>query len=66
MKFIPLIFLLGFSSNLHSQVIWSIGEKDNNINEFALAPDNYKDYAAKDFGYEDNRFIIGQSNPSKD
>lgn len=46
--------------------LWSIGEDDGSAKEFALAPDRYKDYLIKDFGYEDRYFLVGYSNIEND
>lgn len=45
--------------------IWTIGENDNRADGFALAPDDYKDYLANDFGYEDRYFLIGHSDAAQ-
>jgi predicted alpha-1,2-mannosidase len=49
-----------------NQVIWQIGESDNSASEFALAPDDYQQYIASDFGWEDKFFLIGTSDVKKD
>lgn len=46
--------------------IWSIGIKDNSANEFALAPDGFRDFLSRDFGYEDKYYLIGKSELSSD
>lgn len=46
--------------------IWTIGENDNRADGFTLAPNQYKDYLAHDFGYEDRYFLIGHSDVAKD
>lgn len=43
------------------EVIWQIGEADNSSAEFALAPNDYKRFLEKDFGWEDKFFLIGSS-----
>lgn len=43
------------------QTIWNIGSADNLTTGLALAPDNYKQFLARDFGYEDRYFLIGKS-----
>ncbi|MCG2587923.1 GH92 family glycosyl hydrolase [Rhodohalobacter sulfatireducens] len=50
----------------HHEVIWSIGEKDNLADEFALAPDGFEDFKYEDFGYEDNFFAIGFHDEKED
>ncbi len=67
--FFILIFL--FSGLLEScktenKVIWQIGNTDNKDSEFALAPDEYKRFLEKDFGWEDRYFLVGQSDVKKD
>lgn len=47
-------------------IVWNLGENDNNANEFALGPDQYKKFLEKDFGYEDRFFLVGKSDISKD
>ena len=37
--------------------VWSIGRLDGSPNEFALAPSGFRDFLAKDFGYEDKYYI---------
>lgn len=48
------------------KTIWKIGEADNAPAGMALAPDQYKRFLEKDFGYEDNFFLIGRSDAKKD
>ena len=43
------------------KTIWKIGEADNSPSGMAMAPDGYKRFLEKDFGYEDNFFLIGRS-----
>lgn len=43
------------------QTVWQIGAADNSTSGFALAPGNYKQFLANDFGYEDRFFLIGRS-----
>ena len=47
-------------------IIWKIGKADNSASELALGPSSYKDFLAKDFGYEDRYFLIGNSKEDKD
>jgi putative alpha-1,2-mannosidase len=42
-----------------SHVIWSLGEKNESANEFALYPDDFERFKYEDFGYEDKFFAIG-------
>jgi len=69
-KILILIALSGFiffsSCKTENRVIWQIGEADNNSGEFALAPNNYKQFLQNDFGWEDRYFLIGKSNPKTD
>ncbi|MGV8963716.1 MAG: GH92 family glycosyl hydrolase [Candidatus Saccharimonadaceae bacterium] len=45
--------------------IWQIGVKDKSANEFALAPDKYKDFLKHDFGWEDQFYIVGLSSTAE-
>ncbi|MEO6283123.1 MAG: GH92 family glycosyl hydrolase [Dyadobacter sp.] len=47
------------------KTIWKIGEADNSASGMALAPDQFKRFLEKDFGYEDNFFLIGHANSKK-
>jgi len=62
--FLAIIFFQ--SCRTENQIIWQIGEADNNSREFALAPGNYKQFLQNDFGWEDRFFLIGKSNPGID
>ena len=46
--------------------IWSIGKADHSSLEFALAPDGFRNFVGKDFGYEDKYFLVGYSKEKKD
>ncbi|WP_240663284.1 GH92 family glycosyl hydrolase [Mucilaginibacter limnophilus] len=46
--------------------IWAVGKADELANEFALAPGGYKQFVAKDFGYEDKFYLIGHSKEKQD
>lgn len=62
-----LFFLSLWASRVDaSSVLWKIGENDNSPAELSLAPDKYKDFLSKDFGYEDRYYLIGRSNPKND
>lgn len=63
MFFLQSIALMGQNS---SHTIWHIGDKDSSANEFALAPDKYKDFLKHDFGWEDQFYIVGLSSPQND
>jgi predicted alpha-1,2-mannosidase len=45
---------------------WSIGKPDNSPNEFALAPNGFKNFVGKDFGYEDKFYLVNYSQPKTD
>lgn len=60
------VCLLSFSAVHASGTIWKIGKADNRSDEFALAPDGFKEFLAKDFGYEDKYYLIGKSSEDKD
>ena len=46
--------------------VWSIGQPDGRASEFALAPDRFRDFLARDFGYEDKFYLVGHSDPARD
>jgi hypothetical protein len=47
------------------KTIWKIGEADNAASGMALAPDQFKRFLEKDFGYEDNFYLIGHASSKK-
>lgn len=49
------------SGSQAENIIWQLGENNNSAKEFALAPNEYKRFLEKDFGYEDRYFLIGRS-----
>ena len=49
------------SSENSNQIIWSIGTENGSASEFALAPNQYKDFLARDFGFEDRYYLINKS-----
>lgn len=55
-----------FGSFGQEKTIWKIGENDNSPDKMALAPDQYRQFLASDFGYEDNYFLVGHSKAEKD
>ena len=46
--------------------IWQVGKADKSVSEFALAPNGFKNFVGKDFGYEDKYFLVGYSKEKKD
>lgn len=46
--------------------MWTIGRADNSASELALGPGGYKNFLARDFGYEDRFFLIGASDEKND
>ena len=46
--------------------IWTVGEPDGRPAGFALAPDGFRDFLARDFGYEDKFYLVGHSDPATD
>lgn len=50
----------------HEKILWEIGKADKRAAEFALAPSGYESFLEKDFGWEDNFFLIGKSDPKQD
>ncbi len=63
---IEFFFFSIYISTAYSQTIWSIGQKDNSADEFALAPGKYRDFLKNDFGWENKSYIVGFSSPEKD
>lgn len=61
-----LIILACMRANAQQKTVWKIGEADNASTGMALAPDDFKRFLEKDFGYEDNFFLINQSDSRKD
>ena len=57
------IALCGFCQNETS--VWSIGKADKSPAEFALAPNEFRNFVGNDFGYEDKYFLIGYSKEKK-
>lgn len=71
MKFNTFLFCLFFSLIIYLQlpaqsIVWQIGKPDGSPNEFALAPNNFKDFVQKDFGYEDKFYLVNFSDVKKD
>lgn len=68
MKHVLLGSVLFYAASICGQnnVVWSIGESNNSPSELALGPDDYKQFLANDFGYEDRYFLIGKSEAKKD
>ena len=48
------------------ETIWEIGKADGRADEFALAPDGFKNFIANDFGYEDKYFLVNWSSEKSD
>ncbi|MCF2501459.1 GH92 family glycosyl hydrolase [Dyadobacter chenhuakuii] len=66
-KLLSLLMLFGLHQTYGQQkTIWKIGEADNSPGGLALAPDQFKHFLEKDFGYEDNFFLVGHSDAHKD
>lgn len=53
------------SSPGERKLVWSIGVSDSSTKEFALAPNEYKQFLAHDFGFEDRYYLIGKDKPSE-
>ena len=64
--FIALFLCLFFMKGAAQNTIWKIGNADKASNEFALAPDKFKDFIGNDFGYEDKFFLVGHSKEKAD
>ncbi len=54
------------TASAQQKAIWTIGKADNQSTGLALAPAAYKDFLAHDFGWEDQYYLVGFSNPAKD
>ncbi|WP_346862317.1 GH92 family glycosyl hydrolase [uncultured Draconibacterium sp.] len=52
--------------SVKDKVVWQIGENDNSGAEFALSDNGYERFIESDFGWEDNYFLIGTSDPKTD
>lgn len=61
-----LFIVVGLFGCSSSQTEWNIGIKDASPEEFALAPDGFEHFLEKDFGFEDNYFIVGYSKEKTD
>ncbi len=61
-----IIILTTLLSHAEPQTVWQIGQADNSAGEFALAPNEYEGFLGKDFGWEDQYFLIGKSNSGND
>lgn len=61
--FTALISVTGFGQN---NTIWQIGTQDRSSAEFALAPNGFKNFVARDFGFEDKYYLVGYSQEKKD
>lgn len=53
-------------SQTMQKTIWNVGKSDGAISEFALAPNGFRNFVGRDFGYEDKFFLIGHSNEKSD
>ncbi|WP_346858911.1 GH92 family glycosyl hydrolase [uncultured Draconibacterium sp.] len=68
-KFLFLIATVTFfmqACSVKDKVVWQIGENDNSGAEFALSDNDYERFIESDFGWEDNYFLIGTSDPKTD
>ncbi|WP_225974586.1 GH92 family glycosyl hydrolase [Arachidicoccus ginsenosidivorans] len=63
------VWLLGLTiawAQQSPKKIWQVGTMDHSANEFALAPNGFKNFVASDFGYEDKFFVVNRSVLDKD
>lgn len=70
-KIVLMIFLFSNAIGICSfaqteKAIWTIGKADNSASEFALSPNGFKSFVAKDFGFEDKYFLIGHAKEKVD
>ncbi len=63
-SFFYLIALFPFTVFGQLHTVWQIGKKNGSSNDFALAPNGYKEFVAE-FGGQKTIFNIGFSNPKK-
>ncbi|MCG2462843.1 GH92 family glycosyl hydrolase [Flavobacteriaceae bacterium F89] len=67
--FVVFILLLSFSSKgqtIRKSLLWNIGVSDSTVSEFALAPNDYKEFVPKGFGGAHKYYVVERSTPSKD
>ena len=50
----------------NQKVIWEIGTTNNSCSEFALSPNNYKDFVPEGFGGANKYYVVGESSSEKD
>ena len=60
------LFLAANYSMAQREVIWQIGDADNQSRGLALAPGDFTKFLEHDFGWEDRYFLVGYSRPEKD
>ena len=53
-------------SQTKQTTLWSIGKPDGSVSDFALAPNGFRDFVGRDFGYEDKFFLIGHAKEKDD
>lgn len=58
--------IMTFAKQTSENKVWSIGTLNNSSAEFALGPDNFRQFLANDFGYEDKFYLVGHSDIKKD
>lgn len=61
-----LIYAFSTIGMAQEKVLWSIGALNGSTEEFALAPNNYKDFLKNDFGWEDTFYAVGFSKTQTD
>lgn len=49
-----------------TKTVWSVGTLNKSSDEFALGPNNFRQFLANDFGYEDKFYLVGYSDAKKD
>lgn len=63
-RFILPVLFISFSllsCSRDTKTVWTIGMEDGSSADLALGPDGFRDFLARDFGFEDNYFLIGHS-----
>ena len=58
--------IMTFAEHIPENKVWSIGTLNSSSAEFALGPDNFKQFLANDFGYEDKFYLVGHSDIKRD
>ena len=55
-----------FAQQQSNKLLWSIGVYDGSYSEFALSPDNFKEFVPEGFGDASSYYVVGESTPQND